>query len=431
MLLFLITLLSISSVFSCDEYVSSCRQLNVTNRVYCMSVNISNYGSGDCFPVFADNITLDCVNNKIDGVHSNDAIDLGSSNNFTVKNCNITDWGVGVRGNMASDFTSLNNEMNDMAGYGIMLDNGNNPTVENTDIWGVTGVGGILFGFMNNPNITNCEIWDTPIGLNIGDGQGGIVERSIIRDNTDDGLYLYQSTTILINNCSVSGNTNAGIHLFANTNITYSVIQNNGIGIKFGAGSGCKIYNVFFNQTTNYQFSGLQSHNWNITKQLGTRVYSEGNYIGGNYYTNPTGTGYSDTCIDTDGDGFCDSIFNLNAYNYDELSYSDEFPVTTTTTTLTTTTTIPSWYCGDGNCDIGYGENQDNCCTDCGCPFYHKCVNNVCVETTSDMMSGMGAEFGNFFLQASIPLGGIALIGGVVIILIASMIGGIKDGGRK
>ena len=36
-----------------------------------------------------------------------------------------------------------------------------------------------------------------------------------------------------------------------------------------------------------------------------------GSTIGGNYYSNPTGTGFSETCGDTDTDGICDLAFNL------------------------------------------------------------------------------------------------------------------------
>ena len=33
--------------------------------------------------------------------------------------------------------------------------------------------------------------------------------------------------------------------------------------------------------------------------------------------------------------------------------------------------------CGNANCETG--ENQDNCCNDCGCPENYSCQNNQCV----------------------------------------------------
>jgi len=86
--------------------------------------------------------------------------------------------------------------------------------------------------------------------------------------------------------------------------------------------------------------------------------------------------------------------------------------------------------CGDSYCNITI-EDQESCCVDCGCPFYHRCTNNVCVETTSDVAGGLGEEVGKGLSQAVIPLSGILLFGGIIVILIASIIGGIKDNNRR
>jgi len=73
--------------------------------------------------------------------------------------------------------------------------------------------------------------------------------------------------------------------------------------------------------------------NFNTTEQTGTRIYSTGPNIGGNYWTTPNG-GYSDTCTDSDNDGFCDSAFNPKSFSSctscpenrtDYLPYSDEY----------------------------------------------------------------------------------------------------------
>src|SRR3972149_5673846 len=80
--------------------------------------------------------------------------------------------------------------------------------------------------------------------------------------------------------------------------------------------------------------------------------------------------------------------------------------------------------CGDSYCNLTE-ENQENCCSDCGCPFYHSCESNSCSETYADVGAGMGVEIGRGFSFLAIPLGGIILIGGIIIILIANVIGGI------
>jgi len=81
-----------------------------------------------------------------------------------------------------------------------------------------------------------------------------------------------------------------------------------------------KFYNNLIN-ITGFTISNT-TNNWNTTRQTGTRIYSAGTEIGGNYWTNPDGNGYSDTCRDTEGDGFCDSPYVLATDNIDYLPYS-------------------------------------------------------------------------------------------------------------
>ena len=69
-----------------------------------------------------------------------------------------------------------------------------------------------------------------------------------------------------------------------------------------------------FNNTNNTFFTGTENVNyWNTTNQTGTRIHSAGINIGGNYWTNSSGTGFSDTCADSNIDGFCDSTYNVTA----------------------------------------------------------------------------------------------------------------------
>jgi parallel beta-helix repeat protein len=113
-------------------------------------------------------------------------------------------------------------------------------------------------------------------------------------------------------------------------NIIYNnIIQNNTeYGIYLYKSQNNLIYNNLFNNTNNFYFDGtIYSNYWNTTKQLGQRIYSPGNYIGGNYWTNSTGNGYSDICVDDDKDGFCDLPYDLfgDGTNVDYLPLSDEY----------------------------------------------------------------------------------------------------------
>jgi parallel beta-helix repeat protein len=142
-------------------------------------------------------------------------------------------------------------------------------------------------------------------------------------NNTSWSIHLRFSDNNTISNSNISGIT--GIYLYyANYNtISNSIVENCSTGIYLRNSANNLIYNNLFNNTNNFYFSGtIYPNYWNTTRQAGTRVYSFGNEIGGNYWTNPDGNGYSDICRDTDGDSFCDSPYTLATDNVDYLAYS-------------------------------------------------------------------------------------------------------------
>jgi parallel beta-helix repeat protein len=144
------------------------------------------------------------------------------------------------------------------------------------------------------------------------------------------GISLYMSKYNTIKDSTIANNNNSGVSLGQSSDfntIENSIIQNNtryGIYL-YSAGSNL-IYNNLFNNINNFYFDGtIYSNYWNTTRQTGSRIYSAGTEIGGNYWTNSTGNGYSDTCTDADKDGFCDDPYVLNANNTDYLALSDEY----------------------------------------------------------------------------------------------------------
>ncbi|MFP4523686.1 MAG: DUF2341 domain-containing protein, partial [Candidatus Woesearchaeota archaeon] len=74
---------------------------------------------------------------------------------------------------------------------------------------------------------------------------------------------------------------------------------------------GVTLYNTLFNMSGSFSFNSY-NHVFNTSMRSGDRIYGEGLKVGGNYYTNPAGTGYSDTCTDVDKDGFCDDPYDLD-----------------------------------------------------------------------------------------------------------------------
>ena len=72
------------------------------------------------------------------------------------------------------------------------------------------------------------------------------------------------------------------------------------------------IVNVF-NETTD-----ILTNTYNTAQTCGLNIVG-GPYIGGNYWAYPNGTGFSQICTDSDANGFCDSVYNLDGANSDTL----------------------------------------------------------------------------------------------------------------
>ncbi|MCK5063136.1 MAG: right-handed parallel beta-helix repeat-containing protein, partial [Candidatus Aenigmarchaeota archaeon] len=148
-----------------------------------------------------------------------------------------------------------------------------------------------------------------------------------------------------------------------NTVVNNTVSGNKGYGIYMNSSSGSTIYNNLFNNTNNFGFSGtIYANDWNTTKQTGTRIYSYGTQIGGNYYTNSTGNGYSDTCTDSDKDGFCDNSYTLGTNNIDYLPLGGNIYVCMTLSTPDTVYTMTSNVSSDATC---FTIEADNITLDC------------------------------------------------------------------
>jgi parallel beta-helix repeat protein len=295
-----------------DTYLTSCAILDTPGETYYLTTDIiyappippepPDYM--ECIFIDANNVTLDCQWHTIHGPGINPppplfvGIYVNNSINITIKNCVMTD---------------LN--------HGIFLSSSSSSTLSN--IIANSNEHGIYFDYSNSSTLSN-----------------------ITANYNNFGTVLYFSYYNTLSNITTNYNNYYGIHIvYSSSNtIKNSIIQGNSQGINLYSTRIPTdlnlIYNNLFNNTNNFYFNNpygiVYLNNWNTTRQVGTRIYSAGTEIGGNYWTNPDGTGYSDTCIDADKDGFCDDPYVLNANNTDYLALSDEYspPPTTTTTTL-------------------------------------------------------------------------------------------------
>lgn len=270
--------------------IDDCAVLSVDGEMYLLNQSISNSGTTKCIEITADNITFDGQWYTIDG---DDVIDYGvymhSRTNVTVKNFTLTDW-------------------------------------DNRGIW----IWESTYCNVEDVIISSCLAESGAVSIWQADYNA--VSNVTFEDNTRS-LYIYQSAHNDIMGVTIASDGGEikilGTDQPAPAGNEYNIINNSVINssIYIDSSTGNTIYNNILNISNGYTIGGNNYDNTlSVSKQVGNNIYNATNpYIGGNYWTNATGTGYSDTCADVDNDGFCDNSYTPAAGNIDALPISDEF----------------------------------------------------------------------------------------------------------
>ena len=300
----------------------------------------------------SDNIILDGNSHTITGSSSEYGIYLSGRSGVTIKNTNVRYFYDGIYLHDSNNNTlKSNNALNNT--YGIYLyyssNNNlfNNTMKENSYNFVVYGESGSDF---NNQIDSSNTVDGKPIYYVIN-AKNTVYDSSTkagffycisclnvtIKDmellKNDVGILFWNTTFSKIQNVTVSKNYD-GIILLESGNNTLTgnnVNSNNDDGIDLYDSSNNKIYNNVFNNTNNLYIEDSVSV-WNINKTSGTNIIG-GSYLGGNFWTNPSGTGISQTCADANSDGICDSAYTIDSYNIDYLPLAY--------TSVTPTPTIP------------------------------------------------------------------------------------------
>lgn len=301
------------SCADCENYLSN----SSSNDIIEMTQSITSpggLGGEDCirFGGFSgDNKTFDCKGYTITTVSGGVGIFLDTSStatNTTIKNCVIP--------------------LPSVRGIRIIEGSGGNFTIDNVTI-ASTSIGILWSGTIHGGRITNSHISGGTAAVQLDSIYNGDAFSSPCADITDS--YLNSSGTALdMLSCSeanYSGNIFEG-----------------GIGVTLGCESciegapgffACDyfsvdniFYNNIFNTTTHVTKSSCYNsyeydNDWNVTLQAGSNIFDPNNlYVGGNYWSFPNGTGFSELCNDTNDDGFCDDDYNVIAsfYDYEPMS---------------------------------------------------------------------------------------------------------------
>lgn len=279
-----------------------------------------------------DTIINDLTLNRASKI--NNGILLFYSDNITLHNSSIKDVEYGIYAFTVTEMDMRNMIINNTDASAAFVNKGNNWVIDNLTAKYSSDV---LLDFVSDTDYVTIS--------------NSVISNTLT--SNDDGIYNYAGEHWIIDNVNISDiavGTGAGYGIWvsaslasedsSNVTIKNSRIENTGDYSISLSGNGFDVFNNFINNSLTVTVSlgsNRGNYRFNTTKQTGTRIYSSGNRIGGNYYTNSTGNDFSDTCSDSDRDGFCDSAYDVsnlvacevesscNPNSTDYLPLSDEF----------------------------------------------------------------------------------------------------------
>jgi parallel beta-helix repeat protein len=149
----------------------------------------------------------------------------------------------------------------------------------------------------SNVNISGFAIRNGFNGITLTKSNNGNINDTIVFDNVLNGITLNTSN---------------------NNNITNNTIVGNLNGISISGSTGNRVYNNHFNSILANAVDDSNKTLWNTTKVLGVNIISGPN-LGGNFWANPEGNGFSEVCTDADTDGICDNQYFVSSNIIDNL----------------------------------------------------------------------------------------------------------------
>ena len=219
--------------------------------------------------------------------------------------------------NVVHDNTLYNNS------YGIYTqDNGNRNIILRNDIYSNRN-DGIQVRSPLGLTIKGNRIHENIVGIRVQQVSSAVkIDGNIISDNTKTGILFYRSdnhfvynNTVIGNPVGISLNDSDTVYLYNNSvydsnvagilleraqndRIYNDFIVNCSVGLNLTNSNFTSVYNNYINNSVNYKVSGGTGNQWDTTYTLGTNII-DGPYLGGNYWSDYTGT---DSDLDWIGD---------------------------------------------------------------------------------------------------------------------------------
>ncbi|MEL4304424.1 NosD domain-containing protein [Methanococcoides sp. LMO-2] len=289
--------------------------LNSNNNIF-DSNNVLNNSEG----IILENSSINRLESNIVSYNLDDGIFLeNSSDNMLLSN--TANW----NGNVSDDSAyagikllySINNTLssntvswNDDTGIGLFDSNNN---ILNSNVLSYNLDDGIYLENSNNNTLSSNTASDNYYGIRVVESSDNELLDNIADLNEHAGISVRQSsTTNTLSNNTANSNVDIGIGLLNSSENTFTdnTVSNNSYGIYVENASSNLLFNNYFNNTNNANFLGTNDNTWNTTRIVGTNIVG-GIYLGGNFWADPDGTGFSQVTDDLNGDGICDEQYNL------------------------------------------------------------------------------------------------------------------------
>jgi parallel beta-helix repeat protein len=268
------------------------------------------------------------------GIHS----DWGSHHNLYTNNiASGNNWGIVFDPDTNNNTVTLNTA-EDNGNSGIFFWKSSANTIDRNTVRG-NDVHGIFLRDGGSGNIVSENTAKgSDYGIELETTNNNVVKDNIVTNNRKVGVFVYDSDNNMIEDNAISNNAETGILLDYHSNqntITGNTINESQIGLIFNRNSNKntvtrnnitgntlqgiylrssryqKIYDNFLKNRANVLLEGKKSINtWSVARMPGPNIV-DGDYIGGNYWAQPNGQGFSQIKADADGDGIIESHYRL------------------------------------------------------------------------------------------------------------------------
>ena len=296
---------------------------NITNSIVSMNGNESfSIVKNSTYRFFSGGISLDHSNDIAitdNTINSNNqsgiSLSQSSNNNILKNNIDSNKFNGVMLGNDSSDNNIENNKVSNHSYEGISIIGSSNNIIKNNIIENNRAIennqGGVVLGIWVINKSRGIEVYSN----------NNILINNTINSNDPNGISLGRSYNNTLTNNTINSNNQSGIFLSnsSNNNIENNKVSNNRYGIRLSSSSSNNtIYNNYFSNINNFRLRNSSGNRWNIEKISGINIIG-GSYLGGNFWASPNGTGFSQDCPDSNGDGICDSPYILDGNNTDYL----------------------------------------------------------------------------------------------------------------